>query len=257
MFDSHAHYDDRRFDEDREAVLAGLPKPCAEDPVGVSGVLCCGSDRKSSLSCIALAARFDFIYAAGGIHPHEAKSFCPEDLYAIKAWYQGGQICAIGEIGLDYHYDFSPRARQQEVFSAQLALARQLDAPVIIHDREAHADTLSLLRASGVKRGVMHSYSGSKESIADYLSLGFYISFSGSVTFRNAQKTAAAARAVPDERLLVETDAPYLAPEPYRGRRCDSHLMYATAQKLAQLREVGVEKILRQTEENAKRLFSL
>ena len=257
MFDSHAHYDDARFDADRAEVLAALAVPTAEDPVGVRFVLSCGDSMESSRKNIELSRRYSFLFAAGGVHPHEAKGFRDADLNVLKAWYEQKQIVAIGEIGLDYHYDFSPRDAQKRVFAAQLQLAKTLNAPVVIHDREAHADVYEQIRASGVRRGVMHSYSGKKELLRDYLNLGFYVSFSGSVTFPNASGLLECAAAVPDERLLIETDAPYLAPVPYRGRRNDSHLMYATACRLAELRGCTPEELIAQTRDNAKRLFGL
>ncbi len=257
MFDTHSHYDSSKFSEDRDAVLEALVRPSAEDPVGVRYALTCGDSMESSRRAITLAEKYVHLYAAGGVHPHEAESFADADLETLKAWYLGKKIVAVGEIGLDYHYDFSPRDVQKRVFSAQLSLARALGAPVIVHDREAHADVFDAIKESGVCRGVMHSYSGRAHLAREYVKLGFYISFSGSVTFKNAAGIVEAAKSVPLERLLIETDAPYLAPVPYRGRRNDSHLMYATAAFLAEVREIPVEELIFATRENAKRLFSI
>ncbi|MBR6530045.1 MAG: TatD family hydrolase [Clostridia bacterium] len=257
MFDTHSHYDSTKFDEDRDEVVAGLTAPNEFDPQGVKYALTCGDSMESSRRAIALSERFAHVFAAGGVHPHEADGFCAEDLAVLEQWYVQKKIVAIGEIGLDYHYDFSPRDVQKRVFAAQLDLAKRLGAPVIIHDREAHADVYEAILKSGVTRGVMHSYSGRREMARDYVELGFYISFSGSVTFKNAQGIVEAAKSVPEDRLLIETDAPYLAPVPYRGRRNDSHLMYATAEFLAFARGVSVESIINSTRENAKRLFSV
>ena len=257
MFDTHAHYDSSKFAEDRDAVLSGLTSPTAEDPVGVAFALTCGDSMESSRRAIALSEAHPHLFAAGGVHPHEADSFSDSDLDVLRAWYEQKKIVAIGEIGLDYHYDFSPRETQKRVFSAQLDLAREIGAPVIIHDREAHGDVFDAVVASGARMGVLHSYSGRAELAREYVKLGFYVSFSGSVTFKNAAGLVEAAKSVPEERLLIETDAPYLAPVPYRGRRNDSHLMYATAAFLADVRGVSVEKLIETTRENAKCLFSV
>ncbi|MBQ2730793.1 MAG: TatD family hydrolase [Clostridia bacterium] len=257
MFDTHAHYDSSKFSEDRAEVIRSLPRPTEDDPVGVRYALTCGDSMESSRRAIALSEEYEYLFAAGGVHPHEADGFCDADLETLRMWYLKKKIVAIGEIGLDYHYDFSPRDVQKRVFSAQLALARELGAPVIIHDREAHADVFDAIKESGVSRGVMHSYSGRAELAREYMKLGFYISFSGSVTFKNAAGIVEAAKSVPPERLLIETDAPYLAPVPHRGRRNDSHLMYATAKFLAELKGVPVENLISTTRENAKCLFSV
>lgn len=257
MFDTHAHYDSSKFSEDRDAVISLLPHPTEEDPVGVAFALTCGDSMESSRRAIALSEAYPHLFAAGGVHPHEADGFSDSDLQQLRAWYESGKIVAIGEIGLDYHYDFSPRETQKRVFSAQLNLARSLGAPVVIHDREAHGDVFDAVVASGCRKGVLHSYSGRAELAREYVKLGFYISFSGSVTFKNAAGLVEAAKSVARERLLIETDAPYLAPVPYRGRRNDSHLMYATAAFLAEVRGVTVEEIIQTTRENAKCLFSV
>ncbi len=257
MFDTHSHYDSSRFAQDRDLVLQGLTSPTEEDPVGVRYALTCGDSMDSSRRAIALSKRYPHVFAAGGVHPHEAAEFQCADLQTLTEWYQAGDIVAIGEIGLDYHYDFCEKEVQKQVFSAQLNLARELSAPVIIHDREAHADVFDTVLKSGARLGVLHSYSGRSEMVREYVKLGFYISFSGSVTFKNANGIVEAAKSVPAERLLIETDAPYLAPVPYRGRRCDSHLMYATAAFLADVRGVSVQELIETTRENAKRLFSV
>ncbi len=257
MFDTHAHYDSSKFDLDRDAVISALPQKTLEDPVGVQLVLTCGDSMESSLRAIELSQRYLHVLAAGGVHPHEADSFSESDLETLRAWYESGKIVAIGEIGLDYHYDFSDRETQKRVFFAQLGLARKIGAPVIVHDREAHADVFDAILQSGCRKGVLHSYSGRSELAREYVKLGFYISFSGSVTFKNAAGLVDAAKSVPVDRLLIETDAPYLAPVPYRGRRNDSHLMYATASFLAEVRGTTVEEIVNTTRENAKRLFSV
>lgn len=207
IFDTHAHYDDERFDGDREALLDALPAK------GVVAVVNAASDMKTSASGLALARAYDYFYCAAGVHPHEAGSFAPGDLDAIAGYARDPKVVAVGEIGLDYHYDFSPRDVQQQVFEAQLGLANDLGMPVIIHDREAHADTLALLRKYR-PRGILHCFSGSAEMAGEILKLGMYLAFGGAVTFKNAKKPAEAAAAVPLDRLLVETDCPYMTPSP-------------------------------------------
>ncbi len=250
FFDSHAHYDDKRFDTDRDGVLASLPG------AGVSGVLNAASDLGSAKFGIGLAEKYGFVYASAGIHPHEAKDAPPDYIEKLSELLLHPKCVAVGECGLDYHYDFSPRERQLEVFEKQLGLALELDMPVIVHDREAHADTLRLLKKYKPK-GVVHCYSGSAEMAAELLSLGLYIGFTGVVTFPNARKTAGAVKSVPLERLLIETDCPYMAPVPFRGKRCDSSMLPRTAAALAELKAVSVEEIARASDENARKLYNI
>lgn len=250
IFDSHAHYDDRRFDGDRDAVLSGLPEK------GVCGVMNAASDLSSALIGIKLAERYDFVFASAGVHPHDAKS-APLDLAdRVKELAAHPKVKAVGEIGLDYHYDFSPRDAQLTVFETQLQTALELDLPVIVHDREAHADTLRLLKAYK-PRGIVHCYSGSAEMAEDLLKLGLYIGFTGVVTFKNARKALEAAAAVPLDRLLIETDCPYMAPEPYRGKRCDSSMLIKTAEALAKVKNVSTDELLALTRKNAEAVYSI
>lgn len=250
IFDTHAHYDDERFDPDRHEVLTALPKK------GVCGVVNAASDMKTARIGMALAEQYDYLYCAVGIHPHAADEFTPADLASLAAWSKHPKVVAIGEIGLDYHYDFSPRYTQQEVFAAQIQLANDLGMPIVVHDREAHADTMELLRRYRPK-GILHCYSGSAEMAKEILRLGMYIAFGGAVTFKNARKTVEAAAAVPLDRLLVETDCPYMTPEPFRGRRCDSaHIAY-TAERLAEIKGVSTQELLDATCENAKAVYQL
>lgn len=251
IFDSHAHYDDEAFDADREEVLTGLPAQ------GVCGVVNCGSDRESSLSSLELSETFSFIYAACGVHPHSASnSETNAFLQELPLITTANKCVAIGEIGLDYHYDFSPRDVQKQVFETQLALAVQLGLPVIVHDREAHEDTLQLLKKYK-PHGVMHCFSGSVETAAELIKLGLYIGLGGAVTFKNAKKPLETARFVPAERLLIETDCPYMAPVPYRGNRCDSSMIAYTAEKIAMERGLEIQALLDLTARNARELFGL
>lgn len=251
IFDSHAHYDDSAFDDDRDALLAAFPDR------GVCGVINAGSSVASSRAGIALAEQYPHVWAAAGIHPEEAGTAGLDDLDALRTLCGHPRVVAVGEIGLDYHYeDACPRQTQRDWFRRQLELAAQLGLPVIVHDREAHEDTLACLREYPVT-GVLHCYSGSVEMLREVLALGFSIGLGGAVTFQKARRPVEAAAAVPADRLLLETDAPYMAPVPCRGQRCDSTLIRHTAERIAAVRGVPVDDLLRQTRENAQRLFRL
>lgn len=250
IFDTHAHYDDEKFDGDRAEVLSFVKAN------GVSRIIDCGCDLKSSLAAVILSEEYDFIYAAVGVHAHEADEAAEKDFAEIEKLYAHKKVVAVGEIGLDYHYDFSPRERQLEVFERQLILANKLDLPVIIHDREAHEDTLRLLKKHRPK-GVVHCFSGSVESAKEVLSLGMYIGLGGAVTFKNAKKPVEVAKFVPDDYLLLETDCPYMAPVPYRGKRCDSSMIASTAKLIASVRNTDTQTLINRCHENADRLFGL
>lgn len=250
IFDSHAHYDDRRFAEDRDVVLAALPQK------GVRYILNAASDLSSAHTGIQLAEQYPYIYCGVGIHPHEA-AHAPADFeQALRVLAKHPKVRALGEMGLDYHYDFSPRAVQQEIFERQLIVAKELDMPVIIHDREAHKDTMDLLYKHRPK-GIIHCYSGSAEMVREIVALGLYIGFTGVATFKNARKTCDAVAAVPLDRLLVETDCPYMAPEPFRGKRCDSAMIAQTAQVIAQIKSVCPQTILDITCQNAMDIYQI
>lgn len=250
IFDSHAHYDDQHFDEDRHALLEALPGQ------GITGIINPATSVKSARACIALAERYPFMYCAVGVHPHEAAE-APEDYISqLRALASAPRVCAIGEIGLDYHYDFSPRELQRQVFEQQLQLAAELGLPVIIHDRESHADTLALLYRYR-PAGVLHCFSGSAEMAREVVGLGMYVGFTGAVTFKNARKPLEAVAAVPLERLLIETDCPYMAPVPHRGQRCDSSMIPLTAQVMADIKGVTAQQLLDATARNAKTLFGI
>jgi len=247
--DSHAHYDDKAFNPDRAEVLASLAGS------GVGTVINAGADIKSSKASLSLAARYDFLYATVGIHPHEAARAPADYLVAVEALAGQKKAVAVGEIGLDYHYDFSPRNVQKKVFDEQLSLAEKINMPVVIHEREALADTLDILKTHPDVRGVMHCFSGSVESAKTFLNRGFYLSFGGVLTFKNAVNAPKVVLYTPFDRLLIETDCPYLAPVPHRGERNDSRFLPIIAQKMADIRVVSLAEVEKTTTENAKNLF--
>jgi TatD DNase family protein len=253
LFDSHCHLDDERFDADRDELISGLPFR------GLYACLTCGSDLASSKASAVLAARYPFVYAATGIHPHEAAKEGAEDLAGIRELLHLGKVVALGEIGLDFHYDFSPRDMQLDMLAKQLDLAIEMNKPVVLHVLEAHGAMLDFLgtRPGRLPRGVLHCYSGSAESAAAYQALGFYISFAGPVTFKNAGKIHLALEAVAPDRLLIETDSPYLAPQPFRGKRNDPSMVAEICRKIAELRGTGEEIIARLSCENACALFGI
>lgn len=253
LFDTHAHYDDAKFDADREEVIASLREN------GIGWVVDVGCSFESLPKAAALAEKYDFIYFSAGLHPNDAQRAedNPDTINILKRYLSMPKNVALGEIGLDYHWDEPSRELQKKWFDIQLSLAEETGKPVIIHDREAHGDCLdAVLRHPGVT-GIFHSYSGSAEMAAELVRLGWYISFSGVLTFKNAAKLPEVAKALPNERILLETDCPYLAPVPHRGERNDSRLMRHTAERLSELRGVSYEEICRLTTENARRVFRL
>ncbi len=255
IIDSHAHYDDARFDGDREEAIALARES------GVDIIINAASDVESSLRSVELAEKYDFFYALAGIHPHEAEkadTYEEKTLSEIESIAKGSKkVVAIGEIGLDYHYDFSPRDVQKKWFVLQMELARKLKMPVVIHSREAIADTMDIIRAFPDVRGVVHSFSGSVETLHELLKLGYYISLGGVVTFKNAKTAVEVAGACPSDRLLLETDCPYLSPEPHRGKRNGSHLMIYTAKRISEIRGISLEKLLDDCAQNTKRIFQI
>lgn len=250
IFDSHAHYDDAAFDCDRDELLSSLPSS------GICGVVNCGADIKSSKLSLALAAKYDYIHAACGVHPHEASKCGEAWLSELEMLCDEPDCVAIGEIGLDYHYDYSPRKEQLEVFERQLDLANRLHLPVIIHDREAHEDTLNLLKSYS-PAGVVHCFSGSVEMAREIVSIGMYIGLGGAVTFKNARKPLEVAAYLPAESLLIETDCPYMTPVPFRGTRCNSSLIPYTAEAIANVRGIDAQRVIDITRANACRLFNV
>ena len=253
LFDSHCHVDEEKFDEDRETVL----KHMAEN--GVTRYAVVGSDLVTSEGCVRFASEHNGAIAVTGVHPHEAKGWTDETADRLAEWYRSGQTVAIGEIGLDYYYDLSPREIQQKVCRQQMELAYELGAPVAFHIRDAHQDMLDLMKSMKKKLtpGIIHCFSGSTEIAKEYLKLGYYISFAGPVTFKKAPKLQEAALIVPDDRLLIETDSPYLAPEPVRGRRNEPANVRYVAMKLAEIRGTDFEVVASQTYENAMKIYGI
>lgn len=251
-FDTHAHYDAEQFDGDRDRVLSALPA------AGVELAVDPGCDLTSSRAALALAERYDFLYAAVGYHPENCAPYREEDLDQIRDMARHPKCVAIGEIGLDYYWaENPPRALQQRVFRDQLALAAELALPVIVHDREAHGDSLEIVREFPEVRGVFHCFSGSAEMAKELVGLGWMISFTGVLTYKNARKALEAAAAVPLDRLMIETDSPYMAPVPCRGQRNDSRNLVYICEKLAELKGVSPEECARITLKNGKRFFHI
>jgi TatD DNase family protein len=251
LFDTHAHYDDKAFDNDRATIVAGLPEHEA------ALALCPGCDMKSSQNCVRLAMEYDHIYAAVGVHPHDAQNVPAGWLSGLEVLSHNPKVKAIGEIGLDYHYDFSPRDEQQDVFRAQMDLAGRLDLPVIIHDREAHRDCLDVVKAYPNVTGVYHCYSGGIEDAKTLVNLGWMLSFTGAITFKNAKKALEVISWLPLEHMMIETDSPYLTPEPHRGKRNDSTYVHYVAEKIAEVKGLPVAEIAAITMENGKRFFGI
>lgn len=252
IFDTHAHYDDEQFDADRDALLSALPEH------GVGLILDPGCDEASSRAAVALAERYPHVYAAVGWHPENCGPFVPERLDAIRALAAHPKAVAVGEIGLDYHWaENPPKEKQQDVFRRQLALARELDLPVIVHDRDAHADCFAIVREFPGLRGVFHCYSGSVELARELWKLGWYVGFDGPLTYKNARKTVEVALEAPLDRILIETDAPYLSPVPLRGTRNDSRNLRFVAERLAELRGLTAEEIVERTAQNGRELFRI
>lgn len=253
LFDSHCHVDEEQFDGDRDEVLRNMAKN------GVTRYAVIGSDMATSARAVTFAAEHPGAIAAVGIHPHEAKGYQEGDTEQLKEWILSGKAKAIGEIGLDYYYDLSPRETQMNVCRIQMELAWKIGAPVAFHIRDAHQDMLDLMKSmkSHLTPGIIHCFSGSAEIAKEYLKLGYMISFAGPVTFKKAPKLQEAAKMIPRDRLLIETDSPYLAPEPVRGRRNEPANVLYVARKLAEIREESLEEVAACTSENAARLYGL
>lgn len=252
IFDTHAHYDDEQFEQDREELLASMKDQNVGTIVNVSATL--ESCRRS----IALAEKYPYIYAAVGIHPDEVGALNEETFTDMKALFGHKKVVAVGEIGLDYYWDNEPHEVQKKWFVRQLELARELDLPVLIHSREAASDTLYVMReyAKGLS-GVIHCFSYSKEIAEEYVKMGFYIGIGGVVTFKNAKKLKEVAAAVPIERILLETDCPYMAPEPYRGKRNQSGYLSYVAEQIGAVKGMSAKEVIQQTEKNARIMYRL
>ncbi len=248
-FESHAHYDDERFDEDRDTLLASFP---AE---GIETVVNASSDIKSSKASIALSEKYPFFYAAVGVHPHEVENITEADIDELRELSKHPKVVAIGEIGLDYYYDLSPRDLQRHWFKRQLELADELKMPVIIHSRDAAQECFDIIKNSTVRNGVIHCYSGSAEMAEEYIKMGFYIGVGGSLTFKNNKKGVETVERIPIEKILIETDSPYLAPVPYRGKRNDSRLLKYVVERISQIKNIPENDICNITKNNAQNLF--
>lgn len=252
LFDTHAHLDDRAFDADQAELLRTLPEK------GIRFLMNPGCSLESSRSAVALARENDYIYAAVGSHPDAAAEVCPEVLEEYRKLCKlNPKVKAIGEIGLDYHYEDIPRDIQLSAFRAQMALAEELHLPVIVHERDAHSDGLAIVKEFPRVTGVFHCYSGSAEMARQLVDLGWYIGFTGVLTFKNARRAVETAQSIPLERIVLETDCPYMAPVPFRGKRNDPGYLYRMAERLAELRGLDTEQVSRITLENGKRLYRM
>lgn len=252
LFDTHAHVNDPAFDDDRDTMLASLPQQ------GIQYMLNVGCCLQSSRDCVALAQKYPYIYASVGSHPDSADEVDDTVLEEYRKLCKlNPKVKAIGEIGLDYYYEDIPRDVQKKAFIMQMELARELKMPVIVHERDAHEDGFSIVRQFPDVTGVFHCYSGSAEMAQQLVKLGWYIGFTGVLTFKNARKAIEAAQAIPLDRIVIETDCPFMAPEPFRGKRNDPGKVFRMAQKLAELRDISVEEAQRITLENGKRLYRI
>lgn len=250
IFDTHAHYDDEQFDGDREQLLTSLQNS------GIKNIINCATEISTCEISKDLAESYSYIYFAAGIHPEDCENLFDNYKDRLSEYFSHKKCVAIGEIGLDYHYDTISRDLQLKIFEEQLQLSKDFDLPVIIHDREAHQDTLELLKKYKPK-GVLHCFSGSVEMSEEIIKLGMFIGLGGSVTFKNAKKPVAVAKNVPIDRIVLETDCPYMAPSPFRGRRNDSRLIAYTAEFISQLRNCDTQDFINKTAENASILFGI
>lgn len=253
FFDTHAHLDDEKYDQDREEMLKRAKNN------GIAYICNIGYDLPSSQRSVQLAQKYDFIYAAVGIHPQDAETVNDSTWEEIKKLAQEPKVVAIGEIGLDYYRDLSPREIQRKVFQEQIILAKQLNKPIVVHDREAHGEVMEILTKEKLPEagGILHCFSGSWEMAQACINMGFYISIAGPVTFNNAKKLKEIVPKLPLERLLIETDSPYLTPEPHRGKRNESTYVVHVAEQIAQLRGMDVEELGNVTTANAKKIYQI
>lgn len=255
LFDTHCHLTDERFEHDLGETIARMRA------AGVNLAVAIADAATDPMPAIRLAQEHDFLYAAAGVHPHDASRWDADRAERLTGWLREPKIVALGEIGLDYHYDLSPRDIQRRAFDEQLEMARALNLPAILHIREAHGEALHMLtarhRAGRLPAGVMHCYTGSWESARAYLDMGFYLSLSGAVTFKNAPKLWEVAEKCPIDRLLIETDCPYMAPVPLRGKRNEPAFVQHTARRVAEIRGMGEDELAERTTQNGKRLFGI
>lgn len=248
-FDTHAHYDDAAFDEDREQLIADMYE------FGVKKIINVGADVASSLKSVELAKKYDFFYAAAGVHPYDVTEMCENDIKLLQKCFNCYKVVAVGEIGLDYHYENTDRDRQKYWFKKQLELAENVEKPIIVHSRDAAEDTFDIIAKSRIRSGVIHAFSGSAELAGEYVKLGFHIGIGGVVTFKNAKKLIKVATEIPIGRILLETDAPYLTPEPYRGKRNNSQNLQFVAAKIGEIKQMDINEVIKATCENAEMLF--
>ncbi len=251
LFDTHAHMNDPAFDADREEMILGLKE---KDIEAVMNVGCC---LASSKDCIAMAEAHPFVYASVGTHPDAADEVNEDVIEAYRTMAQHPKVLAIGEIGLDYYYETIPRQTQQKAFRMQMSLARELNMPVIVHERDAHDDAMRIIKEFKDVTGVFHCYSGSAEMARQLVNMGWYIGFTGVLTFKNARKAVETAERIPLDRIVLETDCPFMAPEPFRGKRNDPGYLHRMAERLAEIRGISVEEVHTATTENAKRLYRM
>ena len=252
LFDTHAHYYSRAFSEDRDELLRSLPE------AGVGLVVCPGSTIKTSAVCLQLAEQYPHIYAAAGVHPQDAAAQLPSFLAKLSEMLDHPKVKAVGEIGLDYYYDdHAVHPVQKAVFRGQMELAEVKNLPVIVHDRDAHGDCLAIVKDFPKVRGVFHCYSGSVEDAKTLVKLGYMLSFTGNITFKNARKAPDVIRWLPMEHIMIETDAPYMTPVPFRGKRNDSRYVYRIAETIAEIKGLPLEDVIRITTENGKRFFGI
>ncbi len=252
LFDSHAHFDDSQFDEDRELVIQSLKNS------GVGYVMNIGASLEDSIASVEIANTYDFIYATVGVHPGVAEEMNDDVLNQLRSLaVNNPKVRAIGEIGLDYHYEGYDEKVQEECFRKQIALAKELQMPIVVHDRDSKGNAIRILKEEGVTNGVMHCFSGSSETAKELVKMGFMVSFTGVLTFKNARRAVEACQAVPLERLMIETDCPYMAPEPHRGERNYSGYVGYVADKMAEIKGVSREELERITTENALRFYGI
>lgn len=251
LIDSHAHYDHKRFDPDRDKLVKSLPG------LGVVKIINVGCDMDSSEASIKLAEKYPFVYATVGVHPHDAKSLDEGGFESLKNMLSHKKVVALGEIGLDFYHNFSPPDVQKKWFKRQLALADEFGLPVVIHSRDAHDETMEIIKSSPVRKGVLHSFSGDDKLALQYIEMGFYIGISGVVTFDKAQTTKQTVAATPLSKILLETDCPYLAPVPHRGKRNDSGLLIHIAKVVAEIKNESYETICTETTANVGVLFGV
>ena len=251
LFDTHAHLNDPAFDPDREELMAGLAEK------GIGFMMNAGCSLESSREIVAMAERWPWLYGSVGSHPDSANEVNEDVIEAYRKLCRHEKVKAIGEIGLDYYYEDIPREIQKQAFRMQMALAKEVDLPVIVHEREAHDDGMRIVKEFPGVTGVFHCYSGSAEMARQLVNMGWYIGFTGVLTFKNARKAVETAASIPLDRIVLETDCPFMAPEPYRGKRNDPGYLIKMAEKLAQIREISVEEAIFATTENAKRLYRI